>query len=150
MVQDAITIQPEDSPNLQLVSQLLRQGEPALVGPHGERATLPGPLLDLLRSIVANLERGHSLVVMPEEQHLTTQRAAGLLGMSRPYLIRLLDQGEIPYHRVGKHRRVALHHVLAYARLRSERRSALDKMARDAFDAGLYGDTPPAGGASAG
>ncbi len=85
---------------------------------------------------------------MPEEQQLTTQRAAELLGMSRPYLIQLLDAGEMPYHLVGKHRRIALDHVLAYAKRRAEgRRAALDKMARDAFESGLYDNVKvPEGG----
>jgi excisionase family DNA binding protein len=102
----------------------------------------------LLKEIVRNLENGRSLVLMPEERQLTTQRAAELLGMSRPHLIRLLDAGEMPYHLVGKHRRIALRDVLAYAKRRTQdRRAALDKMARDAFDAGLYDNaTIPDGG----
>lgn len=100
---------------------------------------MPVPLYNLLKDIVRSLEKGRSLVLMPEEQQLTTQRAAELLGMSRPYLIQLLDAGEMPYHLVGKHRRIALHDVLAYAkRCAKSRRAALDKMARDAFEAGLY------------
>jgi excisionase family DNA binding protein len=139
MVQDAITIQPKDAAELRDLSRLLRRGSPTLVGPAGEHATLPASLYDLLREIVQNLEKGRTLVLLPEEQQLTTQRAAGLLGMSRPYLIQLLDAGEMPYDLVGKHRRIALRDVLAYAKRRAEaRKTALDKMARDAFEAGLY------------
>jgi excisionase family DNA binding protein len=148
MVQDAITIQPEDAAELHGVSQLLRRGSPTLVGPAGEHATLPTPLYDLLKDIVQNLEKGRSLVLLPEEQQLTTQRAAELLGMSRPYLIQLLDAGEMSYDLVGKHRRIALRDVLAYAKRRAKaRRAALDKMARDAFEAGLYDNAAiPEGG----
>lgn len=68
--------------------------------------------------------------------------------MSRPYLIQLLDAGEMPYTLLGKHRRIALRNVLAYAKTRAEeRRNALDKMARDAFEAGLYDNASiPEGG----
>ena len=148
MVEDAISIQPRDADELQALSKLLRRGSPTLVGSKGEHATLPAPLYNLLKDIVRNLENGRSLVLMPEKRQLTTQRAAELLGMSRPYLIRLLDAGEMQYHLVGKHRRIALRDVLAYAKKRADgRRSALDKMARDAFDAGLYDNaTAPEGG----
>jgi excisionase family DNA binding protein len=149
MVDDAISIQPQDAVKLHDISKLLRGGSPTLVGSHGENATLPAPLYDVLKNIVRNLENGRTLVLMPEERQLTTQKAAELLGMSRPYLIRLLYAGEMPYHLVGKHRRVALRDVLAYAKRRADgRRLALDTMARDAFDAGLYEDaTMPEGGA---
>jgi excisionase family DNA binding protein len=79
----------------------------------------------------------------------TWRRAAELLGMSRPYLIRLLDAGEMRYHLVGKHRRIALCDVLSYSKRRAEgRRAALDKMARDAFEAGLYDNATIPEGAS--
>ncbi len=68
--------------------------------------------------------------------------------MSRPYLIRLLDADAMPYTLVGKHRRIALRDVLDYAKRRAEaRRGTLDKMARDAFEAGLYDNAAvPEGG----
>ena len=139
MVDEAITIPPLEAANLRDVSRVLRRGPAKLIGPKGERATLPKPLYNLLKDIVKNLADGRSLVLMPEEKQLTTQQAGDLLGMSRPYVIRLLDAGEMPYMLVGKHRRISLRDVLAFARRRSEaRRSALDKMARDAYEAGLY------------
>jgi excisionase family DNA binding protein len=139
MVEEAISIQPQDAANLREVGRVLRHGPAKLVGPKGEQAILPQPLYDLLKDIVKSLADGRSLVIMPEERQLTTQQAGELLGMSRPYLIRLLDAGEMPYNLVGKHRRIALRDVLAYAKRRSEaRKSVLDKMARDAYEAGLY------------
>lgn len=81
------------------------------------------------------------MVVLPEDRHLTTQQAGELLGMSRPYVIRLLDEGVMPYVLVGKHRRIALRDVLAYGQRRAkERRGALDRMAREAYEAGQYDD----------
>ena len=148
MVHEAISIQPQDNANLRDVSRVLRRGTAKLVGPKGEHATLPKPLYNLLKDIVKSLAEGRSVVLMPQEKQLTTQQAGELLGMSRPYVVRLLDAGEMPYQLVGKHRRISLRDVLAYAKRRSEaRRSALDKMARDAYKAGLYDDaTIPKGG----
>jgi excisionase family DNA binding protein len=150
MVDEAILIpeQEQDAAGIHSLSRILRHGTATLVGSQGEQATLPAPVYNLLKDIVRNLENGRSLVLMPEEQQLTTQRAAELLGMSRPYLIRLLDAGEMPYLLVGKHRRIALRDVLAYSKRRvAGRKTALNTMARDAFEAGLYDKaTVPEGG----
>ncbi len=123
---DVIAIAPEDAAELHGVSQLLRRGSPTLLGVAGERATLPAPLYELLKTAVGDLENGRSLVLIPEDRFLTTQRAAELLGISRPYVIRLLDQDEMPYHLVGKHRRIALRDVLACAKRRTEGRRAVN------------------------
>ena len=148
MVNEAISIEPRDASNLQDLGRVLRRGPAKLVGPKGENAMLPQPLYILLKDIIKSLAEGHSLVLMPEEKQLTTQQAGELLGMSRPYLIRLLNAGEMPYNLVGKHRRIALRDVLAYAKRRAgARTSALDKMARDAYESGLYDNaTIPEGG----
>ncbi len=138
MVDDAILIQPHDAAALGKLSRLLRNGTATIEGPGGEHASIPASLYTLLRDIVRGLEDGRSMVLMPEDQQLTTQRAAELLGMSRPYLIRLLNDGELPYHLVGKHRRVALRDVLAFAKKRAETKQALTRMTQDAFAAGLY------------
>jgi len=78
-------------------------------------------------------------VLISENQQLTTQRAADLLGVSRSHLIKLLEAGELPYHRAGRHRRVYLKDLVAYQKRRdAERKSALDHIAGDAFESGLY------------
>ena len=148
MVDEAISIEPRDAPKLRDIGRVLQRGPAKLVGPKGEHAVLPQQLYALLKDIVKSLADGQSLVLLREEKQLTTQQAGQLLGMSRPYLIRLLDAGEMQYHLVGKHRRIALRDVLTYAKRRATvRRSALDKMAHDAYQAGLYDNaTIPEGG----
>jgi len=148
MVGEAISIQPGDVLKLRALDRMLRSGQAQLLGPNGEMAALPAPLYGLLQNLVSVLQEGRSLVVMPEEKQLTTQQAGELLGMSRPYIIRLLDAGEMPCILVGRHRRISLRDVLAYAKRRAEaRRAALDRMARDAYEAGLYDSASiPAGG----
>ena len=76
------------------------------------------------------------------ERQLTAQRAADLLGVSRPPLIKLLEAGVLPYHKAGSHRRIFLKDLLAYQKRRDEeRKAALDRIAKEAFESGLYDRT---------
>ena len=96
------------------------------------------------------MRAGKAITVAPLDQRLTTQEAADFLGISRPTLVKLLEQGEIPYERpaAGRHRRVLLSDVLEYQiRKRQQRRSTLDQMTADAAEAGLYDEVADYSGA---
>jgi excisionase family DNA binding protein len=71
-----------------------------------------------------------------------------LLGVSRPHLIKLLEAGELHYHKAGSHRRIYLKDMAAYQKRRdTERKAALDRIAKEAFESGLYDRTGiPEGG----
>ncbi|MFN0167139.1 MAG: helix-turn-helix domain-containing protein [Bryobacteraceae bacterium] len=127
---------------------MLQLGTLSFVGAGGERLELPSVVLRLLKDIVRNMQLGRAIVLVPENQELTTQRAADLLGVSRPHLIKLLEAGELPYHKAGSHRRVYLHDLAAYQRRRdAERKAALNRIAKEAFESGLYDRTGiPEGG----
>jgi excisionase family DNA binding protein len=85
------------------------------------------------------MAEGKSVTLLPDNQVVTTQRAADLLGMSRPFFIKLLETGAMAHHRVGNQRRVYLRDVLEFTRKRDEeRQAALDRLSRQAFEAGLY------------
>jgi excisionase family DNA binding protein len=101
---------------------------------------LPAPFAAAMRQMVGTLARGEAVVVVPLRAALSTQEAADLLGISRPTLVKLLDDGKIPSARpTGRHRRVRLADVLAYqAQQRQRRRQVLDEIARDSEEAGLY------------
>lgn len=128
--------------------RMLQHGSPALVGADGERLELPNAVYRLLKDIARNMQLGRAIVLIPENQQLTTQRAADLLGVSRPHLIKLLEAGELPYHRAGSHRRIYLKDLVAYQKRRdAERKAALDRIAKEAFESGLYERTGiPEGG----
>lgn len=134
-----IRVAPQDAQILEDLGRVLGRGPAKLLNLEGDAADLPEAIQDLLREIVQRLGDGRSLVLVPQNRDLTTQEAAAVLGVSRPFLIRLLNAGEIPYTLVGKHRRIALPEVLAYAgRRTTARRATLDRLAREAFAAGLY------------
>lgn len=101
----------------------------------GREIPLPDNLLCLLVRIAGDLESGKSVVVMSSEQDMTPQTAADFLGMSRQFLMRLLDRGELPFHRVGAHRRLLRKDVELYARKRAARRRATLEQLRDKIHA---------------
>ena len=110
-----------------------------LLAPDGEEAELPASVARLLRDIVCHLARNRAVTVVPVHRELTTQQAADLLNVSRPYLISLLERGAIPYTRLDKHRRIKLDDVMAYKRRRDiEAKEALDELARLSQELGLY------------
>jgi excisionase family DNA binding protein len=115
--------------------------EPAvLLGPDGQTVPLPMEAYQVLVKVVESMRAGKAITVAPLDQRVTTQEAADFLGISRPTLVKLLDQGEIPHERpaAGRHRRVRLDDILEYQlRKRAERRSALDELTAEAADAGL-------------
>ena len=95
-----------------------------LIGPGGQTLILPDSVSILLARLVHDLARGNAVTVIPIEAELTTQMAAELLNVSRPHLIKLLEAGEIPFHRVGSHRRVRFEDLMAYKRRRGRKREA--------------------------
>lgn len=137
------TVLPPDNPaDLARFARGLAQAEAPrrarLIGPDGTEIEVPDELYGVLRDVVEALSHGMAISVAPHNTMLTTQEAADLLNISRPTLVRLLADGEIPYTMRGRHRRVLLRDVLAYQeRTRSGRRRALDEMAADGEDGGL-------------
>lgn len=110
-----------------------------LSGPNGERLVLPVEVFEVLRDVVEAMAQGQAVTIAPVHQRLTTQEAAGLLGVSRPTVVKLLESGEIPFEQPGRHRRVRLADVLAYRERASlERRDALDRMVEIADELDLY------------
>ncbi len=93
-----------------------------LVSPDGAEVEIPESAFVALRAIVQNMARGRTMTLIPHDKELTTKEAADILNVSRPFLVKLLDRDEIPYKRVGTHRRLNVEDVLAYRQRRAVRR----------------------------
>jgi excisionase family DNA binding protein len=103
-----------------------------------EELELPPAALRLLLRALTELGRGNAVALTPLRSELTTQQAADLLNVSRPHLVKLLDEGAIPSRKVGTHRRVQLEDLLAYEReFQGRRQAALSELAALSQDLGL-------------
>ncbi len=125
----------------QLLDFIAREGAsgaPRLVSESGQEVQLPPAVYRALEEAAEAVAGGSSVTVLPTQHELTSTQAADVLNVSRPHLVGLLNAGEIPFHKVGSHRRVRLDDLLTYRRRRdSGRREALRRLTRDAQDAGM-------------
>src|SRR3954453_5431606 len=103
-----------------------------------EQVSLPPVATRLVLDLLEELARGNAVTLNTISSELTTQEAADLLNISRPTLIQLLNDGKIPYHRLGTHRRIPLEGVLAFkADLYMKRKAVLDEMSEIHQEYGL-------------
>jgi len=110
-----------------------------LTGFDGHRIELPSDLVDALLLIVQQLKTGHGVSIAALRAEITTAEAAELLNVSRPFVIKLLESGIMPFRKVGTHRRVRLVDVLEYRdRQDAIAKAALGNMVRQAEEHGLY------------
>jgi excisionase family DNA binding protein len=107
--------------------QVLDDGEEA------ETVTVPASALRLLLHVLTEMAQGNAVILIPVHAELTTQQAADLLNVSRPFLVGLLESGQLPYRKVGTHRRVLFRDVMAYKQSNdAERLKALNELTAQA------------------
>jgi excisionase family DNA binding protein len=138
---DPISLPQNQEEQVHELHELLqRGGKPRLVGKGGEPTVeLPDTVYQLLLRILDVMEQGKAISIVPVMQDLTTQEAANLLGVSRPFFVKLLETGKLPFHLTGSHRRVYLKDLLAYKQQRDQdRHAAIERMGDQAEQQGLY------------
>lgn len=137
---DASLMSKVERGRLPMLRDLIRRDRhPKLKSKDGTEILLPQVINDFLVRVLDGMMQGKAITLMPEDEAFTTQAAANHLGMSRQYLVKLLEAGEIPFHRVGSHRRVTFKDLRNYAKKRDTgRRQALDSLFDEVRKAGLY------------
>jgi excisionase family DNA binding protein len=138
---DSLIAPAQEVQSIKEIERILKpQGfQPKLVGANGEEITLPDSIYQVLRKVVDAMVSGKVISIAFQDQQMTTQQAADLLNVSRPHLIKLLEQGEIPYIRVGTHRRVCFEDLMTYKQQRDiKRREGLKQLTQFLQNEGFY------------
>ena len=130
---------PTDQQRTQDLYHQIQQSHAKLIGPDGNTQDLPASLGDFLAKLTADLRKGQSVAIVQNDAQVTTVEGARMLGVSRQFLIKLIEGREIPHYMVGTHRRIYVRDLLAYKTKRAaHRRGILDDLARAEAADGLY------------
>lgn len=98
-----------------------------------KRLTIPTAAFDFLSKILELMAKGKAISIIPSDAEVTTQQAAEILNVSRPHVVKLLEDGVIPFHKVGSHRRIKLKDVEHYRQNKAdERKENLSELAEQA------------------
>jgi excisionase family DNA binding protein len=103
-----------------------------------QEVAIPAAAFHLLVDILAHMAQGNAVTLIPIHAELTTQEAADILNVSRPFLVKLIEEGEIPYRKVGRHRRIRFEDLMSYKQeIDSQRMRTLDELAAQAQELNL-------------
>lgn len=128
--------------NSEILKQYIKEKRSAnlkLIEAAGKEIALPDSILRLIYEAMVSAAAGKKLLLVEEDEEVSPERAAEFLQVSRPYLVRLLDTGEIPFHYVGAHRRITMSELIEYKRKRKTKsKDALQRMTELSEEMGLY------------
>jgi excisionase family DNA binding protein len=141
-----LAISARDQKQVGDLYQKIQRSPARLMGSDGTTQNLPTSLHEFLVNLISGLCEGQSVTIVQNDAQLTTVEAARLLGVSRQFLVKVLERDEIPHHMVGTHRRIYFRDLLAYKTKRDSRRlKILDELTRAEAEDGLYDLEPPDG-----
>ena len=104
-----------------------------------EKIRIPLSALRFLAKILKEISRGNPISIVPIATEMTTQAAAELLGCSRPHIVSLLEEGKIPYTKVGKHRRIKYEDVVIFRKeMKARQRNKIQELMQLDEESGLY------------
>ncbi len=104
-----------------------------------DKIIIPSRALKLLSDILKAMSEGKPISIVPVATEVTTQKAAEILGCSRPHLVKLLEEGVIPFTKVGKHRRIMLNDMITYKhKMKEEQKKHLIELMNTDEESGLY------------
>ena len=139
---DIIQSVPEESQVLQALDSAFTASpelKPQLIGPDQAPLDVPPSLYAVLREAVQILLSGQAVAISSVERRVSTTEAGDLLGVSRQYLTRLIDRGELPCDFTGRHRRIMLKDILEFkSRRDAERMAVLNSLTAEAAAQGEY------------
>ena len=133
-------------PETQIIKRLeavLDKAHPKLIGMDGEEIPLPDSVYQALRQVVHMMAAGRVISLVLHDHYLSSQEAAEILNVSRPFLYTLLNEGQISYTMIGTHRRIQIEDLMEYKRKRDQtRRQALSELVAVSQELGFYEAAP--------
>jgi excisionase family DNA binding protein len=142
-IRHSASLEKAIEPSIYDLFETLKKHAPKLVGPDGVPKPLPADLPAFLTRLCESVKAAEPLTIFEDEVELTTAEAARVLSVSRQFLVQILEQNQIPFHKTGTHRRVYARDVFGYkAKRDAERRKILDDLLRAEIEEGLIDLVP--------
>lgn len=136
-------LQPPNSLNEQKELSYLAENIPDIcqieIVVDGQQMKMPSIVNKALIEVIRELNNGNSVTLIPTDKELTTQQAADILNVSRPYFIKLLENGDINFKKTGTHRKILMQDLMKYREQRNEtRKTKIQELTQLSQDLGLY------------